>query len=289
MMAFRGYTFKMKRSIALAIVAGLVTVSAVAGADISPFGVDADLQFRSAYHSRMRVVEDRPVAVVDVRMHADVGPFGRVGVLHWNYSSLCNRRSHIHRRAFNEVDFAAFWHYDLEFSEGFALSNEFMSWWITLPQNVEPYRGDSDNSSYELWYVASFKNPYVVPSVLIRRGWINASWVYFQYGLSKPFEVYDFGDVEAPRPLEVTPGFFVETGSNELLESRFGKKESGNYHTGVASCIAQISMRWKATENLSFHAMLQQFGVVSSDARDGVHGNYRRDFTMFRFGMNLVF
>jgi hypothetical protein len=35
--------------------------------------------------------------------------------------------------------------------------------------------------------------------------------------------------------------------------------------------------------------MLQQFDLVSSDARDGVHGNYRRDFTMCRFGMKLSF
>ena len=84
---------KMKRSVALAIAVGVAAVSAVAGVDVAPFGVNADLQFRSAYHSRMRVAEDRPVAVVDVRMHADVGPFGRVGVMHWNYSSLCNRRS----------------------------------------------------------------------------------------------------------------------------------------------------------------------------------------------------
>jgi acetate kinase len=28
---------------------------------------------------------------------------------------------------------------------------------------------------------------------------------------------------------------------------------------------------------------------VSSDARDGVHGNYRRDFTMFRLGMHFAF
>ena len=48
-------------------------------------------------------------------------------------------------------------------------------------------------------------------------------------------------------------------------------------------------MKWKASENLSFYALLQQFGVVSSDARDGVHGNYRRDLTMFRLGMHFAF
>ncbi|MBQ3097628.1 MAG: hypothetical protein IJC66_05675, partial [Kiritimatiellae bacterium] len=84
-----------------------------AAVDISPFGVNADAQFRSAYHSRMRVSEDRPVGVLDIRAHADVGPLGRVGVMNWNRSSLCNRKSHVYRRAFNEVDYAAFWHYDV--------------------------------------------------------------------------------------------------------------------------------------------------------------------------------
>ena len=234
----------------------------------------------------MRVSNDRPVVAMDVRMHGDIGPFGKVGVMHWNYSALCNRRSHVHRRAFVEVDYAAFWHYDLEIAEGFLLSSEFMHWWLTRPQYIEPYRGPNDNSSYELWYVGSLKNPYVEPSVRIRRAWLNANWLYFQYGLSKPFKI---GGSGTSRPLEISPGFFVETGNNSLFESRFGKKESGRYHTGIGTCIAQISVKWKATENLSFNASLQQFGVVSSDARDGVHGNYRRDFTMCRMGMNLAF
>lgn len=261
----------------------------VAAADISPFGVTADMQFRSAYHSRMRVSEDRPVGVLDVRIHSGVGPLGKVGVMNWSRSSFCNRNSDVRRRAFNEVDYAAFWHYDVELSEDFILSNEFMHWWITLPQNIEPYCGKTDKSTYELWYVGSFKNPYLVPSLLFRRGWINNNWVYFQYGVSKPFRICDFGDAASPRPLEITPGFFIETGGNRLFESRFGKKESGNYHTGIGTCIAQVSVRWKATEHLAFHGMLQQFGVVSSDAREGVHGNCRRDFTMLRIGMNLSF
>ena len=81
-----------------------------AAVDISPFGVTADMQFRSAYHSRMRVSEDRPVGVLDVRIHSDAGPLGKVGVMNWSRSSLCNRKSDVHRRAFNEVDYAAFWH-----------------------------------------------------------------------------------------------------------------------------------------------------------------------------------
>lgn len=279
----------MKRAIGLMFCLCLSALLPVDADDLSPVGVDADMQFRSAYHSRIRVSEDRPVAVLDVRVHADVGPLGRVGVMNWNRSSLCNRKSDVHRRAFSEVDYAAFWHYDIEVAEDFILSSEFMHWWITQPQNIDPYRGKSDRSTYELWYVGSFKNPYLVPSLLVRRGWNNSSWVYFQYGVSKPFKICDFGDEASPRPLELTPGFFVETGSNGLFESRFGEKESGRYHTGIGSCIAQVSLRWKASENLAFHAMLQQFDIVSSDARDGVHGNYRRDFTMFRVGMHYSF
>lgn len=279
----------MSKNKILAVVLSLIAVSVTAGTDDSLFGVNADLQFRSAYHSRMRVPEDRPVAVVDLNVHADVGALGQLGVKHWNCSSLCNRRDDIHRRAFNEVDFAVFWHYDYEICKDFTLSSKFMNWWITLPQNIDPYRGKNDNSTYELWYEGALKNPYLVPSVLIRRGWVNESWVYFMYGVSKPLEVCDFGTADAPRPLVITPGIFAETGDNGLFEARFGKKESGNYHTGIGTCIAQMSIAWKASENLSMYALLQQFGVVSSDARDGVHGDHHRDYTMFRLGMNLSF
>ena len=279
----------MKARTASVFASCLMAACAVFSADVLLVGVEADFDVRSAYHSRMRVSEDRPVAATGVRLHADTGRFGKFGVLHWNYSSLCNRRADVHRRAFVEADFSAFWRYGIELSEKFMLSNEFMSWWMTLPQNIDPYRGKSDNTTYELWYVGSLKNPYLVPSILVRRGWLNKSWVYFRYGVSKPFELCDFGDGKSPRPLTLTPGFFVETGDNGVFESRFGKKESGRYHTGIGSCIAQVSLDWKVSECLSLFAMLQQFDLVSSDARDGVHGNYRRDFTMCRFGMKLSF
>jgi hypothetical protein len=273
----------------LALVACFAAAFVSKAVDISPFGINADMHFRSAYQSRMRVSEDRPVAVFDIRTHVDVGPLGRVGVMNWNRSSFCNRNADIRRRAFNEVDYAAFWHYDMELTEGVVFSSEFMNWWLTQPQNIEPYCGKKDNSTHEFWYVGSLKNPYLVPSLLVRRGWLHNSWVYFRYGVSKPFVVCDLGTAEESRPLVVSPGVFAETGDNGLFESRFGKKESGNYHTGIGTCIVQVSAKWSVSENLSFHAMLQQFSVVSSDARDRIHGNYHRDLTMFRVGMNLSF
>ena len=45
----------------------LLAMLPAAAVDISPFGIDADAQFRSAYHSRMRVSEDRPVGVLEDR------------------------------------------------------------------------------------------------------------------------------------------------------------------------------------------------------------------------------
>jgi hypothetical protein len=107
--------------------------------------------------------------------------------------------------------------------------------------------------------------------------------------VSKALEICDFGSPGEPRPLVVTPGFFVETGDSGLFESRFGKKESGSYHSGIGSCIAQLTLKWQAAEHLSVYAMLQQFDLVSSDARAGVHGDHHRDYTMFRLGMNLAF
>ena len=255
----------------------------------TPIKITTDFSIRSAYQSRMRVSEDRPVGVMDLTITADAKKFGTFGVKHWNYSALCNRNTYKHRRAFNEVDFSAFWRRDIELFEDFTLSNQFMNWWITIPNNIEPYKGKQNNSSYELWYVGALKNPYLIPSILIRRGWIHASWVYFQYGVSKPFELCDLGNAESPSPVTVTPGFFVETGDSGLFESRFGKKESGSYHSGIGSCIAQVSLDWKVAEWFSMYAMLQQFGLVSSDARAGVHGNQHRDYTMFRIGMKFTF
>ena len=279
----------MKKSLTLIFCATLITALASAAVDIAPFGVSADMQFRSAYQSRMRVSEDRPVAVMDVRVYADVGPAGKIGLMNWSRSSFTDRKSDVHRRAFSEVDYGVYWRYDLEVADDFTLSSELMHWWITQPQNIEPHCGKSNRSTYEFWYELAFRNPYVTPSLFIRRGWINASWVYFRYGAYKPFKVHDFGDAASPKPLVLSPGFFVETADNGVFESRFGKKESGRYHTGIGSCIAQVSLKWKASDNLTLHALVQQFGLVSSDARERVHGNNHRDYTMFRIGMNLSF
>lgn len=269
-------------------------VSVLAWADgeeaACPFRATAEWQVRTAYHSRMRVSEDRPVGTMDVRVEADVGPLGRMGLLHWNYSSFCNRNDKIHRRAFSEVDYGAFWGYDVNVTETVAFSSEFIHWWITQPHNIDPYRGRADSALYELWYVGSLTNPYLVPSLLVRRRWVTDNWVYFRYGVSRSFELCDLGDAAQPRPLTVTPGIFVETGCNSLYEARFGKKGGGRrYHTGIGACFAQVMMEWRVAEHVALTARLEQFDLVSSEARANVHGNHRRDFTMFRLGLKVLF
>ena len=79
---------------------------------VSAFSLQLQPDVRSAYLSRGKVIEDRPVASILARGSIDLGEWGSPGVQSWDLSSLGNRRTDVHRRAFNETDLGVFWHYN---------------------------------------------------------------------------------------------------------------------------------------------------------------------------------
>ena len=108
----------------------------MAGA-LAPLSFFYQPDVRTAYVSRGRVVEDRPIQANYLRCDLDMGDFGTLGLWHWNYSSLTGRRENLHRRAFHEVDGMAAYRYGLEFSEEWRLTTEVTFCWMTFPG----YRG----------------------------------------------------------------------------------------------------------------------------------------------------
>jgi len=276
--------------VGLTALMGMVSVMANAEG-IEPLHVEGLAEIRSAYLSRAKVVEDRPVAVQELRLASDIGPLGRIGALHWNYSSLCNRRQNTHRRAFYEVDFAAYWQYNWQIADGWKLANEVSHWWVSL----NGIRHGEEPTTFEWWYEGALKNPYLTPSVLMRRGWNNENWTYFKAGVAKPMTFAQIrewcgageGD-EVWNQLTVAPGVFCEFGNEPLFEVRYGDR-GRDYDTGAMAVQGQLKLTYDPCEYFSFYATLIQFGLVDEDLRDRAHGLNRRDLTLFTLGINAKF
>lgn len=258
---------------------------------IRPLHVEGTVETRSAYLSRAKVVEDRPIQVEEVRLDSEAGPLGRFGFLVWNYSSLCNRRQHTHRRAFYEVDFAVYWKYQWEIAEDWTLANEAAHWWMIL----NGIRDGDEPTTYEWWEECALKNPYLTPSVQIRRGWEHQSWVYFKAGVSKPMTFAKIREwcgagegSDVWEQLTLSPGVFCELGSEPLFELRYGD-QGRDYHAGAMAMRGSLKLTYEPCDTLSFYLSLEQFDLVDHDLRDRAHGINRRDLTFFTVGMNAHF
>ena len=253
------------------------TLSSVA---LSLLSVSFDAGVRTAYMSRGKVVEDRPVEANELRLAARLGEderFGRVGVYHFDYSSLtdrCEPRSTWFMREFN---WGAFYHYGLEIAEGWTLANEVMPYWVLLPHK---------DPSMEWWVSQSLQNPYVIPSWFMRRGTVSREFTYFRLGLQKPLSFKDFGWER----LTITPGVFAELGNSALMTDRYGRKEDGgSIPTGIQSVIVELSAKYRISENFGLFATLQQFDLVNADARELSHKPNCRDLTVFTLGLSVGF
>lgn len=257
---------------------------------IAPFHFSGQTEIRSAYHTRGKIVEDRPIQVIDSRASVDAGSFGRVGAWYWGYSSWTGRRQNVHRRMFNESDIFAFWEYEWKISERWSFHNQLSHIWVGLP-GYKP--GKEIQNTKEWWYSAALKNPYIIPSMLMRRGWDNEHWIYFMVGLSKPFDLGTAIPSAIGLPdsrFTVTPGVFTEICDSALYDLRYGDKLDGSsYHAGFMSVIGQVSLNWQLCENISAFVNLQQFGMLDRDARERTHAPNRRDLTIFTIGCRLSF
>lgn len=254
-------------------------LAALLALSLAPFHASVQTEVRTAYQSRGKIVEDRPIQVLDTRAYFDFEDYGRVGCWYWNYSSWTGRRQHVHRRMFNESDVFAYWEYDWKIAQDWTLCNHFSHLWVGLP-GYKP--GKEVQNTKEWWYIASLKNPYIVPSLLMRRGWDNDHWIYFQPGLSKPLEICS--------GLVFTPGVFTEICDPHLYDLRYGDKPDGtSYRAGFVSVIGQLALDWSVSENFSLFMKLQQFGLVDRDAREQAHAPNRRDLTILTVGGRLSF
>ena len=247
---------------------------------LSLLSVSFDAGVRTAYLSRGKVVEDRPVEANELRLAVRLGEderFGRVGAYHFDYSSLTDRCEPRNSWFMREFNWGAFYHYDFELAEDWALANEVMPYWALLP-HTDPLM--------EWWVIQSLRNPYVIPSWFMRRGTVASDFTYFKLGLQKPLSLGDFG-LEC---LTVTPGVFAELGNSALMTGRYGRKEDGGaIPTGIQSVIAELLVNYRINENFGLFALLQQFDLVNADARELTHKPNRRDLTIFTIGVSVRF
>ncbi|MCQ2390954.1 MAG: hypothetical protein MJ240_05995 [Kiritimatiellae bacterium] len=249
---------------------------------LEPFHFSFRQDVRSAYLSRAKIVEDRPISAYDIFLSADCGDYGVLGTRFWGYSSLCNRRQHVHRRALNEVDYAPYWSYDLDIAQDWRLASSVSCWWITLPGFREDYRGKANNTQFEWWYEGALKNPYLTPSLLVRRGWKTAAWTYYKITLSKPLTLVE--------NWVLTPAIYSEHGCETLYHIRYGAPRHGaHYHSGIMAAGPQLSLDWHCAKNLSLFLIANEHFLLNDKARDNAHAPNHRNYFVVQTGLKFYF
>jgi len=242
---------------------------------------------RTAYISRGKVIEDRPVASILARGQVGLGKLGSLGIQSWDLSSLGNRRTDVHHRAFNETDLGVFWHYDYSFNEDWRLSSEAVKYWVMLPGYTAPYRAKKTDAMINEWRaLQSLENPYLTPFYLLRRGFHPNDWLYVRAGVRRAFPL--------GAGFTLTPQWYAENGNEWHFERRYGRRQGGGkYHSGMQASNFVLELSWKATNNLSFFVGVHQFDIVSEDARRSVKAHsspcMRRDLTVGTAGCRIKF
>ena len=275
----------MKRRLAIAALFFAGPIVAGEGPVAASLLVQPDL--RTAYISRGKVIEDRPVASALVRGQLNLGDWGSPGIQSWDLCSLGNRRADVHRRAFNETDIGVYWHYDYSFCEEWRLSSEVVKYWVMFPGYRDPYRAKKTDSMINEWRVLqSLENPYVTPFYLLRRGYHPNDWFYIRAGVRHSF---DLGG-----GFSLVPQWYSENGNEWLFERRYGRRQGGRkYHSGMQASNFILELAWKMSKNLSFFVSVHQFDIVSADAWRNVKANVspcmRRDLTVGTIGCRIKF
>jgi hypothetical protein len=258
-----------------------------AGFRLEPFSLTVTPDLRTAYVSRSKVVEDRPVASVRFRGDVEIGPFGKFGLWQWSRHSLSGHRQNMTRRAFTEDDYAMFWHYDLDIAEKWRLSNELTMDWITLPGfHGEAQQMKKDASMVELRVDQSLSNPYVTPFWQMRHAIHPTEWMHVQAGVRRRFRITE--------DVSIIPSTFMGTGNETMFEQRFGQRDGGRrYHRGIMTLNAELLLEWRICSHVAAFASLNQYDVASEDGRRGISGQRhpkgRRDLTYGTCGLRISF
>lgn len=261
----------------------MISLFAVASL-LSPFFVEVTPEIRTTYQSLGKLVEDRPMQIVNAWAGWDTGRFGRLGVRNWDVSSLTDRRSDVHRHLLYHTEYGLSWQYDWSLADEWTLKNDIARFW-TL------YRGFDDeasNKTYHWWQVdQSLENPYLVPYYRIRRIFRGSDYLYFKVGVRKRLPLMD--------SLYVTPGVFFEGGNGRNLKRVFGENVNGGGWGagGVGSVTFRLEVGWIFNENWTVFAFVEQYEVVGGDARDSTaassHNCAHNDWTYGGVGLRMKF
>jgi len=258
-------------------------IGLLAAGVLSPFFLHVSPEVRSTYVSLGKIVEDRPMQVTFVRGGIDAGDFGRFGIRNWDVSSLTDRRHDAHRHALYHTEFGPTWQYDLKFRKDCWLVSDLTRSWTM-------YRGFDDrasNKTYHWWQVdQSLENPYLVPFYRLRRCFRGNDYLYFKVGARRRFSVVG--------GLYVTPSVFAEGGNSRNNRRVLGAKPDGDrWSSGVSSVSFRLELGWKACENVTAFAFVEQYEVVGGEARRAnADSSYRcahNDWTHGGVGLKIAF
>lgn len=240
-------------------------------------------EVRTAYVSRGKVVDDRPIQANTFRLQAKLGEdeqFGRLGIYHFDYSALTPRTCERCYQFMREFNWGVTYRYDWRLAEEWTLESEVMPYWTLFPA-MDP--------GLEWWVIQSLRNPYLIPTWWMRRGTEGYSFTYFRLGVLKPFPLATCG-VDCLRPLTVTLAGYAELGNSELMTARYGEDEDGNrLPTGIQSLVWECRADYALADWLGVYLALQQFDLVNPDARRQSHTPNRRDLTILTLGLTFHF
>lgn len=242
---------------------------------------------RTAYMSRGKICENRPIQSNLVRLGADFNEFGTIGFWHWDFSALTHKRSATHHSFLAERDYGIYYDYDFHFTDEVVLKSEFQKDWVTLHGYRAAARAaKSDATLNEIRISQSLVNPIVTPFYLLRYCWHPNYWLYVRSGLMREFALGG--------GFTLTPQVYVENGNEYLFERRYGRLERGrHYHAGAMSVVAGLELAYRINEWCSVFASVQQFGLVSQDARRQTKASNdpgpRCDLTIGTLGMRFRF
>jgi hypothetical protein len=269
---------------ALFVFAYAVSVSA-REKSLGDIELNAQAYVQSAYHSRGKISEDRPIEanLVTAMMNLDFA--GELGLWHWQYHSLTPRCRYRADRMFRESDWAIYYRNSYGIAEDWSRKSEYQQRWFTYPFLHSEYRGDCHRVDTEIWGRLTLDNPYLVPSGTIRRGLHRKDYTYFKVGLHRQFEIFE--------DLSFTPGAYMELADQKTFVQRYGKREGGgNYRTGPQALNIVLRFDYRLTDWLKLYASVTQFDIVSSQARHNTSGFgpvAKRDIAYFTVGVSVTY
>lgn len=230
---------------------------------LSPFFLDVTADVRSAYITRGKVIEDRPMQITHIRPGWDTGVIGKFGYRGWLVSSLTDRRSEVHRRAFYETDSGIFWNYAWKIDEDgrWRFVTEVLKNWMKFNGYTAAAHAKGSDDSIDEWrFGNALENPYVTPYWLHRRGIREKDWSYYQVGLRKKFPLSE--------SVSLTLDYQVDFGNRRHMLVRYGGFRDGtSYSNDIQSSTVFVTLGWQVTDWCELRAGVHQFDLLSSKAR----------------------